>query len=201
VTGRVQNSELGVQNEIDFSTGSNVYAMEWPDLVNLSQFWNTAEFNIVGDCCFNQVNFNAGSSLVVRISVANGIPLAPSCDGQGFTGETNNLNFASPPTAHSQALPAVVFTESTAGGVASACQSATEFPARRTPHDFNNDKFSDILWRHSAGWVAIWLTNGSQALIGTTPVPLNWSIVGTGDFNGDGWPAMRVRAPPAWQPS
>ncbi|MBV9374041.1 MAG: VCBS repeat-containing protein, partial [Alphaproteobacteria bacterium] len=59
--------------------------------------------------------------------------------------------------------------------------------------DFDRDGYSDILWRDHLGNVRIWL-------LGTTPnslnirssadlgnVPLNWSIVQTGDYNGDGF--------------
>ncbi|MBV9686134.1 MAG: VCBS repeat-containing protein [Alphaproteobacteria bacterium] len=59
--------------------------------------------------------------------------------------------------------------------------------------DFDRDGYSDILWRDHQGNVRIWL-------LGTTPnslnirssadlgnVPLNWSIVQTGDYNGDGF--------------
>ena len=48
---------------------------------------------------------------------------------------------------------------------------------------------ADILWRDpTAGSLAIWLMNGLGVLqkgsLGT--VATNWSVVGTGDFNGDG---------------
>ena len=57
-------------------------------------------------------------------------------------------------------------------------------------HDFNDDTFSDILWRHTSGDTAIWLMNGTNVLnpsasyVGT--VSTAWSIVGQCDFNGDG---------------
>jgi glucose/arabinose dehydrogenase len=63
------------------------------------------------------------------------------------------------------------------------------FGALVSPHDFNGDGMSDILWRNTtAGDVGIWLMNGTQTL--STPVDLGvvptvWQIVGTGDFNGD----------------
>jgi FG-GAP-like repeat len=61
-------------------------------------------------------------------------------------------------------------------------------PAHLSTHDFNGDTFSDVLWRDTAGSVAVWLMNGSQILapgwIG--PVPNTWSLLGQRDFNGDG---------------
>ena len=55
-------------------------------------------------------------------------------------------------------------------------------------HDFNDDGKSDIMWRDTAGNVALWLMNGGQVLSSTvvSNVPTSWSIVGQRDFNGDG---------------
>jgi hypothetical protein len=57
--------------------------------------------------------------------------------------------------------------------------------------DFNGDGTADILWRNtSTGDLAIWEMNGTTVLnpgtSGVGAVPTTWSIVGTGDFNGDG---------------
>ena len=58
-------------------------------------------------------------------------------------------------------------------------------------NDFNGDGRSDILWRNVDGQLSNWL---GQANGGFTPnnanaaavVPIDWQIVSTGDFNGDG---------------
>jgi uncharacterized repeat protein (TIGR03803 family) len=57
--------------------------------------------------------------------------------------------------------------------------------------DFNGDGMADILWRDtSTGAVAIWEMNGTTILnpnaSGVGTVATNWSVVGVGDFNGDG---------------
>jgi hypothetical protein len=57
--------------------------------------------------------------------------------------------------------------------------------------DYDGDSKSDILWYDTSGNVAIWQMNGTTILNQATSfvanVPAgNWSIVGTGDFNGDG---------------
>jgi hypothetical protein len=49
------------------SPGGNANAMANDNVVNLSQGWNTAEWNIVGDCCFAQANFSAGTTIVPRL--------------------------------------------------------------------------------------------------------------------------------------
>jgi hypothetical protein len=57
--------------------------------------------------------------------------------------------------------------------------------------DFNNDGRSDILWRHAGnGKNSVWLMDGTTVLPGTGPLPqlsnLKWTVVGNGDFDGDG---------------
>jgi hypothetical protein len=57
--------------------------------------------------------------------------------------------------------------------------------------DFNGDGKADILWRNTTtGDVAIWEMNGTTVLnpssSGVGNVATNWSVVGVGDFNGDG---------------
>jgi hypothetical protein len=50
-----------------------------------------------------------------------------------------------------------------------------------------NNGDADVLWRDTSGNVGIWLMNGtkivSSSVLGN--VPTTWSVVGTGDFNGD----------------
>jgi FG-GAP-like repeat len=59
-------------------------------------------------------------------------------------------------------------------------------------HDFNHDCYSDILWRDNSGNMAIWemygtsILNSSATYVATVPPSSTWSIVGTGDYNGDG---------------
>ncbi len=61
-------------------------------------------------------------------------------------------------------------------------------PSPTATHDFNADGKSDILWRDTAGDVALWLMNGGTVSSSTivSKVPTSWSIVGQRDFNGDG---------------
>lgn len=97
----------------DFSVGSSVYSTSGDDSVlYLSNGWNTAEFNIFGDCCGSVANFNAGAILFVNMHVDNGSSNAPNCIMEGFTGESNNLTL----TGESlvvllTSLPGIVFAE------------------------------------------------------------------------------------------
>ena len=57
--------------------------------------------------------------------------------------------------------------------------------------DFNGDGREDILWRSAAGVITDWLgqANGgftNNSSVAASGVPASWTIVGTGDFNGDG---------------
>ena len=57
--------------------------------------------------------------------------------------------------------------------------------------DFNDDGNADILWQNStSGEIYIWFMNGStiasQAEVSVVSPTSGWSIVGVGDFNGDG---------------
>jgi hypothetical protein len=53
--------------------------------------------------------------------------------------------------------------------------------------DFNGDGYSDILFQHSSGAIAVWTTNSNGTLTkgnGYYPnPPQGWHVVGTGDFN------------------
>lgn len=93
-------------------------------VVDLSQAWSSAEFNVFGDCCGTQANFSARTTMVPRITLTDGSKNPPICQVNGFTGETNNLSFGPNPPAASAVGPALLFTQSS-GGAAQGCAAAT----------------------------------------------------------------------------
>jgi hypothetical protein len=100
------------------------------NVLGLSQGWQVAEFNIVGDGCGSQANLFPGTTIVVRTRVSPGTD-APTAATTGFTGETNNLTLVGPGCPIAGESPAVVFTESNAAGATSMCacpESATWDP-------------------------------------------------------------------------
>jgi len=117
LTGTVAGVNGNADDEIAVTAGTvftgpgNDY---FPDLGNQ---WQFAEFNVFGDGESDAANFNTGSTIVVRTSVGSGTALAPSCDQQSFTGESNNLTLVNltPPAAHT-GIPSLVFKESNAAG-------------------------------------------------------------------------------------
>ncbi|MCA1652600.1 MAG: FG-GAP-like repeat-containing protein, partial [Sphingomonadales bacterium] len=57
--------------------------------------------------------------------------------------------------------------------------------------DFNGDGRADILWRNDAGILSDWLATASGGFSANdanafAQVSTSWTVVGTGDFNGDG---------------
>jgi rubredoxin len=106
----------GGQDTVVLTTANgNPTAVGQDSVLSLQQFWNTAEFNIFGDCCLSQANFNLGSTLVVKTSIVDGTMNAPACVPGGTTGETNNLVLEGTCSTNGGASPAIVFTESFVG--------------------------------------------------------------------------------------
>lgn len=84
---------------------------------DLAKTWQEVEFNVLGDGDSSQAVFNSGATIQVRTSVDSKTSEIPTCDGEGFTGESNNLTLVDlmPPVAHT-GTPSLVFKESNASG-------------------------------------------------------------------------------------
>jgi serralysin len=57
--------------------------------------------------------------------------------------------------------------------------------------DFNGDGHADILWRNDSGALTDWLGTDNGGFTSNwanagTSIPTDWTVIGTGDFNGDG---------------
>jgi FG-GAP repeat len=61
-------------------------------------------------------------------------------------------------------------------------------PHRGRRHQPGRSSRARVLWRDSIGGIVIWFMNGLQGLssVGFGTVSPDWTIVSTGDFNGDG---------------
>ena len=81
----------------NYGTGE-MSAMGQDSLLNLSQNWNTVEFNIFGAGDGSEAEFNAGTVIGVQTSVI--APSLPACVSGGFTAEYTNLTLAPPCLAY-----------------------------------------------------------------------------------------------------
>jgi hypothetical protein len=108
-----------------FSAGGTMFSGTGDNSVNAAAGWTASEFCIVGDGGLGQANFNSGASINTRTQIIYGGTDPPICVAEGFTGETNNLNFPPTPPGASPPGPAVIVTESTTGGASANCATAT----------------------------------------------------------------------------
>jgi probable HAF family extracellular repeat protein len=105
----------GGNDTLIFSTGNQLYTVQNEDsVIYLALGWQATEFNIFGDCCGSEANFNAGSTIIVRTAVDAGLAKSSSCAEEGFTGETNNLSLVRDPTPPppGDLAPEILFMES-----------------------------------------------------------------------------------------
>ena len=123
-------STAGGTDTVAMLFGTGLFTATGQDSVlNLEQSWQAAEFNIFGDCCLAQFNFNQGSRITIRIDVNDGTTNRPICARHGFTGETNNLTLVSPCCAFGGTSPAIMFTESNGPSAMFVCQVAANIAA------------------------------------------------------------------------
>ena len=111
LTGMANSAGL---DTVILSTGTTLYRASGQDSVlNLSQGWTQAEFNIFGDGgSIPTATFNAGATLLVNTNVSNGTTNAPVCAGGGFTFEGNNLSLVNPCCPYGGATSGIAFRES-----------------------------------------------------------------------------------------
>jgi hypothetical protein len=121
LTGTAQG---GTDTVVLTSPGGNANATAADTVLNLQNAWTTADFIVCGDGGGTQANFSAGTTLNQRITVTDGSQKKPVCSTQASTGETNNLSFGPTAPVASGVGPALVYTESSAGGLAN-CAAAT----------------------------------------------------------------------------
>ncbi len=107
---------------VTFTYGPDAYSASQPgNTVDLGEWWNSAEFNLVGNAGGSVATFNKGVSVTLNIAVNDGSKAAPQCGGPGIdaangaTGESNNLTLSKiciVSAGTSTTLPSIQFTES-----------------------------------------------------------------------------------------
>jgi hypothetical protein len=96
-------------------------AQDTGSVQSLASHWTESEFAIVGDGGGSQANFNGPTTLTVRTTEHHGSTLAPVCEQEGFTGETNNLDLVGTPAVGIGPSPSILSVQSNSAGTAS-CQ-------------------------------------------------------------------------------
>jgi len=95
------------------ANGDPLGAMSYPDsLLNLSQGWKIAEFNIFGYGNGVEATINGGASIIVAVQVDDGTTDEPTAVNEGFTGETNNLTLVFPACRYGGLTSSIIFKES-----------------------------------------------------------------------------------------
>jgi hypothetical protein len=112
-------------DSIGMFDGTILHSQNGDNSVNAAANWTEAEFNIFGPGGGSQANFNNGAQVDARTEIFYGGTAAPNCLAWGTTGETNNLSFGPIAPAATTPGPAVIFTESTAGGAVPNCAAAS----------------------------------------------------------------------------
>jgi hypothetical protein len=126
---RVTGTASATSDSVSVAVGTTVYSVNGDNSVALSAGWDTAEFGVFGYGGNSDggggATFNNGSTIVPRTQIFYGGTAAPNCVAQGFTGETNNLSFGPMAPGAAGPGPAVISTQSIAGGALSNCAAAT----------------------------------------------------------------------------
>jgi hypothetical protein len=145
---RLSGNVSAMADSVTLSDGMTAYSTPGGNYVNAAAGWTIAEFNVFGyggnSDGGGAATFNAGASLNVRTRINYGGTAAPICAAQGFTGETNNLDFGTPAPPFTPPGPAVIFLENTTGGAATNCAAASVIG------DTHQHTFSGLLYDFQA---------------------------------------------------
>ncbi|WP_162907615.1 discoidin domain-containing protein [Allorhizocola rhizosphaerae] len=118
----------GATDRVTMSIGGTAYSSTGTSIVDPGAEWIMAEFNVFGYGNGHMATFNSTAAAHVRTRINYGGTAPPICVAQGFTSETNSLNFALPrppstPGTPPQ-LPAVIMHQNNSGGAPTNCDAA-----------------------------------------------------------------------------
>jgi hypothetical protein len=166
--------------------GGTLNAVGQDSVLSLANFWNTAEFNVFGDCCGKQTAFNNPTTLVLKTTINDGTTNAPTCVNQSFTGETNNLNLATVTGSatlvccpYGGASPAIEFMETSATPPHTAICGPTQLEG--DPHITTADG-SHYDFQAAGEFISLRDSDGSE--IQTRQKPVSTTFIGTDGHDG-----------------
>ena len=160
--GGTAHGAVGGNHFPDLSTGTN---------------WQAEEFNVFGDGNASQAVFNAGSTIVVKNAVtsATATTSAPTCEPEGFTGESNSLTIApaqgttTPPICcpFGGTSPAIEFVESNNSTEWAACSNPITWGE---PHITTvNGTYYDF--QGAGEYITLLDPDGTEVQVRQTPIP------------------------------
>jgi hypothetical protein len=198
-----QNSGSGTVEEWQMNGGSSLSS---PDIATIApgSGWSVVaggDFDANGKADLLWRNSNTGT---IQLWLMNGGTIA-SASNVGSVSPASGWSVVGAGDFNGDGRSDILWQNSTTGtveewlmngsAVLSAPDIATVAPGSgwsiAATGDFDADGKSDILWRNSStGTVQAWLMNGSavssSSNVGAVAPASGWSIIGAGDFNGDG---------------
>ena len=127
------------------------------------------------------VDFSVGDAIVFTDATLAGFTFSLTGNTLTYTG--GSLTLSAPVTG------ALVASAAVGGGVQVVISTVPAI--NDVANDFNGDGRSDILWRNVDGQLSNWLGQANGGFVennanAATVVPTSWTVVATGDINGDG---------------
>ncbi len=91
------SAKSGGNDEVELTIGGHATLATGKDSkIDLAHLWNTSEWDVFGDGGGGEAFFGANTTLEAVTKLTATSSSAPTCDKEGFTGETNNLNSQPP---------------------------------------------------------------------------------------------------------
>lgn len=162
----------------DFSLNSMLPSLQVPKDFTRDNVADVLWGKIAGELSLWSMQANGIESVSSRYPFASGFTAIDN--GHDFNGDgASDLLIRNPTTGAVQINMDVFWTDLPAIDLSWRAQGVG---------DFNGDRNSDVLWRHSNGDVSIWTMNETTLTdsVAMPKVDNNWKIQGLGDFNGDG---------------
>jgi Ca2+-binding RTX toxin-like protein len=143
----------------------------------------------LGDDTFRDTRANLSGDTITDFSTGDRILFTDATLASfSFSLTGNTLTYTGGSLTLTGVTGTLVAAAAAGGGVQITIQAG---PIRDVANDFNGDGRSDILWRNVDGTLSNWLGQANGGFVANNAnaavfVPTAWSVVGTGDFNGDG---------------
>jgi Bacterial Ig-like domain (group 3) len=158
------------------TSGGSLFSVGQDSMLNMSQYWNIAEFNVFGPAGGTQAVFSNPTTFDVKTSINDGTANPPSCLHATTTAETNNLNLVAC-CPYGGATPAIEFMETNAGHTATCGPTAIEGDPHITTADGGHYDFQ------SAGeFISLRDPDGTE--IQTRQAPVSTTFIGTDKYDG-----------------